>query len=640
MKLLLAIRLFLAIVVSLHSMALVDAAHYYLPGVTPNSFNAGEEIVLKANKVTSTKTPIQYEYYDLPFCKSRKSHSKAANIGERLSGDSLTKSPYQINMKTDKTCSILCRKVHKKHDIQVFKSMIDQDYRVHWIIDSLPVAVRADKLGYITRGFPVGFVSSLSGKKAERFLFNHVRIIVRYNEDELEFEGSRIVGFEVVPYSIKHEYDGDAKDFDPQKTKLNSCNELREITFDPSKFQSVEKADEEIIYSYDVKWEKSSVLWSHRWDVYFKGNPNDEIHYFSIVNSLMIVLFLTGVVAMIMLRAIHKDISTYNEMSTLEEAEQSGWKLVHGDVFRPPCNPMTLAVFAGSGVQILAMSICTMVCALFGLTSPSNRGGLLTTLLLLYVFMGSFAGYCSARMYKLLHGKDWKQCTLATASFYPGVIGIIFLSINAFVAYYGSSTALPLTSLLALVLLWLGISTPLVLIGSYFGFRKEVIEVPVRTNQIARHIPDQVWYTNAFFNIALGGILPFGAVCIELYFIMSAMWLHQLYFVFGFLFIVLVILLVISAEITIVMCYFQLCSEDYRWWWRSFFSAGSSGIYLFLYSVWYYWSKLNITGIVPTVLYFAYMIMVCITFSLITGVVGLYSCLWFVKKIYGAIKVD
>lgn len=63
----------------------------------------------------------------------------------------------------------------------------------------------------------------------------------------------------------------------------------------------------------------------------------------------MIVLFLTGVVAMIMLRTLRKDISSYNDMQTLEEAqEESGWKLVHGDVFRPPLfSPMLLSVLAG-----------------------------------------------------------------------------------------------------------------------------------------------------------------------------------------------------------------------------------------------------------------------------------------------------
>ena len=40
---------------------------------------------------------------------------------------------------------------------------------------------------------------------------------------------------------------------------------------------------------------------------------------------------------------------------------------------------------------------------------------------------------------------------------------------------------------------------------------------------------------------------------------------HQIYYVFGFLMIVLFILIATCAEITIVMCYFQLCNEDYHW---------------------------------------------------------------------------
>lgn len=485
------------------------------------------QVALKANKVTSTKTPLQYEYYDLPFCKKGRGKSKADNLGERLSGDTVTTSPYELRMKQDEACVVLCRKKHKKADIEMFKQMIDAEYRVHWLLDNLPVAVRNDDLGYVSRGYPIGFLANGSKKsKSKHYLFNHVRIIVRYNE-VAELPGVTIVGFEVVPFSIKHAYDA-ATPFNKDSTVLSTCNQFTPATFNPERFQPVETSDEEIVYTYDVKWEKSELPWTNRWDVYLKGNPEDEIHYFSIVNSLMIVLFLTGVVAMIMLRTLHKDISSYNEIQTLEEAqEESGWKLVHGDVFRPPASPMMLSVLAGSGVQILAMTVCTMVCALFGLTSPANRGGLLTTLLLLFVFMGSFAGYSSARVYKLCNGKEWKKNTVLAATFFPGVVGIVFLAINSFVAANGSSTAAPFTTILALMLLWIGVSTPLVFIGSYFGFKGETIEVPVRTNQIARHIPDQVWYTHPVFSIALGGILPFGAVCIELFFIMSAMWLHQ-----------------------------------------------------------------------------------------------------------------
>ena len=68
------------------------------------------------------------------------------------------------------------------------------------------------------------------------------------------------------------------------------------------------------------------------------------------------------------------------------------------------------------------------------------------------------------------------------------------------------------------------------------------------------------------FSVLIGGILPFGAVFIELFFILTSMWLHQFYYLFGFLCLVYIILVITCAEITIVLCYFQLCSEDYRWW--------------------------------------------------------------------------
>jgi transmembrane 9 superfamily member 2/4 len=105
-------------------------------------------------------------------------------------------------MKQDEACVVLCRKEYKKSDMEIFKQMIDQEYRVHWLLDGLPVAVRNDELGFVTRGYPVGFTAQ-SGAKQRRYLYNHVRIIVRYSENPEQFEGSRIVGFEVVPFSIK-----------------------------------------------------------------------------------------------------------------------------------------------------------------------------------------------------------------------------------------------------------------------------------------------------------------------------------------------------------------------------------------------------------------------------------------------------
>ena len=110
----------------------------------------------------------------------------------------------------------------------------------------------------------------------------------------------------------------------------------------------------------------------------------------------------------------------------------------------------------------------------------------------------------------------------------------------------------------------------------------------MRVKQIARAIPEQPWYLTAVPATLVGGVLPFGAVFIELFFIMSSIWEEQTYYVFGFLLLSLVILLVTCAEISVVMCYFQLCSENHRWWWRAFLTSGSSALYLFLYSALYF----------------------------------------------------
>ena len=142
------------------------------------------------------------------------------------------------------------------------------------------------------------------------------------------------------------------------------------------------------------------------------------------------------------------------------------------------------------------------------------------------------------------------------------------------------------------------------------------------------------------FTMLIGGILPFGAVFIELYFIMSSVWLQRFYYVFGFLALVLLILLITCAEISIVLCYFQLCNEDYNWWWRAFLNSGSAGLYLLGYSFVYFFTQLDMVGFVPCLVYFTYMMIGSMLFCVTTGTVGFLSAWWFVIKIYSAVKVD
>jgi transmembrane 9 superfamily protein 2/4 len=141
------------------------------------------------------------------------------------------------------------------------------------------------------------------------------------------------------------------------------------------------------------------------------------------------------------------------------------------------------------------------------------------------------------------------------------------------------------------------------------------------------------------FTLAIGGILPFGACFVELFYIMSSMWMDYYYYVFGFLFLVFLILLVTCAEITVLFTYFQLCSEDYHWWWRSFCNGGSSAIYVFLYSF-VYFKQLEGNSLATYCLYFGYMGLLSVAMFLMMGFVGLSTSLWFNKTIFASIKID
>merc|ERR1712203_725385 len=145
-----------------------------------------------------------------------------------------------------------------------------------------------------------------------------------------------------------------------------------------------------------------------------------------------------------------------------------------------------------------------------------------------------------------------------------------------------------------LLVMWFGISVPLVFVGAYVGAQQPAIELPVGTSLLPRRIPEQPWYMQPGITALIGGILPFGAVFTELFFIMSSLWQHQFYYMFGFLALVLMILIVTCAEISIALTYFQLTSEDYRWWWRSFLASGSSAPYVFVYAIIYFSTRLAI----------------------------------------------
>jgi transmembrane 9 superfamily member 2/4 len=224
------------------------------------------------------------------------------------------------------------------------------------------------------------------------------------------------------------------------------------------------------------------------------GAPYD-LHYFSIVTSLMIALFLTGTVGIFMIRALRKDIAVYNEIDSPEDiAEKTGWKLVHGDVFRQPQKmPMELAVMVGTGAQIVTAFGLTMLWAVMKQWNPVQTGQTLTALIILFVLCGSVAGYVSAHVYKFAEQENWKLNIFVTATALPGSIFAVFMVLNIWLSIDGAAAAVSFFTISKLFLLWVCGSIPLVFISGFVGFKMDRIEVPTKTNQIVSIVPPLPW---------------------------------------------------------------------------------------------------------------------------------------------------
>lgn len=640
---------------------------FYLPGLASVTYctqaekngNCQKDLMVYVNRLNTVENIVPYEYHHFDFCvpESEKSRSPSENLGQVVFGERIRPSMYNMSFNDPLICKTVCEKTYKNGDkdsqekLTFLKRGISLNYQHHWILDNMPITwcykVESGDT-YCSTGFPIGCYVTKQGAKKDTcvaspqmskadtyYIYNHVDIFVEYHPVSDEDwsatnggQGGRIVSAKLIPRSINH-----------KSTDKSACNADADVLGIPGA-----KLEGEIKfrYTYSVQWKQNTeIKWTSRWDYILESMPHTNIQWFSIMNSLVIVVFLSGMVAMIMLRTLHKDIARYNQMDSLEDAqEEFGWKLVHGDVFRPPRKGMFLAVLVGNGVQLFVMTLITLVFACLGFLSPANRGALMTCALVLYVCLGTPAGYISSRIYKTFGGEKWKSNVILTAFFCPGLVFGIFFFLNLVLWIKGSSAAIPFTTLIALLALWFGISVPLTFIGAYFGFRKRAIEHPVRTNQIPRQIPDQSMYTRPLPGIIMGGVLPFGCIFIQLFFILNSIWSHQTYYMFGFLFLVFIILIITCSEATVLLCYFHLCAEDYHWWWRSFLTSGFTAIYFFIYCIHYFFTKLEMEGFTSTFLYFGYTAIIVFLFFLLTGSIGFFACFWFVSKIYSVVKVD
>lgn len=646
----------------------------------------------------SDYSELQYAFTELPFVcpptgriragRLTSGTSISLNLGEVLRGDRIVVSDYELVMGVDEEARYMCSQTIDLDGIHRAKELIRDGYVAEWIVDNLPGATSfqtTDKSRkYYAAGFKIGDETTLrAGGPVEYLLNNHVTLVIRYHRAPGK-DGDKgkkvIVGFEVFPRSITADgrnesglpahIEGEHKPLLllPQANSTNSTGAETEPT------------SLTIPYTYSVYWREDDRLeWQNRWDMYFAAqDDNANVHWLAIVNSLVICGLLTAGLSVVLTRTIRSDISGPQDAAGMKAKPKSktatpkreksnllgpmadldtddleideddvenvaAWKLLHGDVFRTPAYGGLLAPLVGSGMQLLYMAFGLLVLSTLGVLNPSFRGGYVSVGVGLFVFAGIFSGYFSARLYKTFGGQMWQKNVVITAALVPGLLFATVFILNLFVWIQASSTALPFGTLIALVMLWLFVQLPLVYAGSWFGFeRMGAYTQPIRPNVIPRQIPEQRWFFKSVRRYLLAGLVPFMVIFVELMFVVKSLWVDKTtyYYAFGFTGIVSALLAVTVVEAALVSTYFLLCSENYHWWWHSFAIGSSSSIWVYAYLVYCYFAKLHISGFLSSTLFFVYGFLACAVYALLTGTIGFLAAYAFVRRIYGAIKVD
>ncbi|GJP83701.1 hypothetical protein CLOP_g13826 [Closterium sp. NIES-67] len=575
--------------VLLAAVIVVDAS------ASDHRYGQGDKVPFYANKVGPFHNPSEtYKFFDLPFCQPGKINEKLEDLGEVLNGDRMVQAPYELNFRVDHERTTLCKRTLAVKDVQKFRDAVMNDYYFQMYYDDLPIW---------------GFIGKVDTdpKNQHFFLFTHVHF-------EVEFNNDRVVEISVATDA------GTAVDITEDK-------------------------EMEVEFTYSAKWKETTKSFDKRMDKYSRYSflpQHLEIHWFSIINSCVTVLLLTGFLATILMRVLKNDFIKYSrDEESSEEQEETGWKYIHGDVFRFPKNKDFFCAVLGSGTQLLFLVIFIFILALVGVFYPYNRGALWTALVVIYALTSGIAGYTAASFYKQMEGTNWVRNILLTGCMFCGPVFISFCFLNTVAIVYNSTNAKPFGTIVIIILIWALITFPLLVAGGIAGKKSNAeFQAPCRTTKYPREIPVLPWYRHTVPQMAMAGFLPFSAIYIELYYIFASVWGHKVYTIYSILFIVFIILIIVTAFITIALTYFQLAVEDHEWWWRSVLCGGSTALFIFGYCFYYYYARSDMSGFMQTSFYFGFMACVCYGFFLMLGTVGFRASLSFVRHIYRSIKCD
>ncbi|VDM66180.1 unnamed protein product, partial [Strongylus vulgaris] len=260
-----------------------------------------------------------YTYFSLPFCRGPKESigHYHETMGESLLGIELDFSGLDIKFRTNTKKTVYCKKKLTADEYQTFVYAIKNSYFYQMYLDDMPIW---------------GMVGEVDDTKTPPTykLYTHKQLDIGYADKQ------------VVDVNLTS---GGHVEIHPGV---------------------------ELEFTYEVKWVQSSIKFADRFDKYLDPSFfQHRIHWFSIFNSFMMVVFLVGLVWMILVRTLRKDYARYQKEDSIDDldadlGDEYGWKQVHGDVFRAPSMPLLFASCIGAGYHVFTVAVITIVLAIVG----------------------------------------------------------------------------------------------------------------------------------------------------------------------------------------------------------------------------------------------------------------------------------
>ena len=243
-----------------------------------HEFKVGDRVAVYANNLGPYYNTIElYKYSKYPWCPLDNPRKKHTNLGESLEGDRpVLADIFNISYRVPATDVRMCRRVLDRYTVENFRRAIEQYYYYELICDDLPIHGFLGYMDYTAAFAPAGPGGrALENSIARYYLFTHFDFTFSVN-------GARIV-------------------------QVN-------ITTDKERVADLTDADDVAVdFTYSVRWVETALSFKNRMNLYddhFFARQM-EVHWLSIMNSVVLVVLLTGFLAIIIMRIVRNDFIRY-----------------------------------------------------------------------------------------------------------------------------------------------------------------------------------------------------------------------------------------------------------------------------------------------------------------------------------------